>query len=147
MAALLLAAACSSSSGLERNLIEGGPGQPITVDISGVDNSVSLEDRTHSRQYTVQVEVGNSSDVPLTVTQILLRTDGTGAFQIDPAGNHYNEMIDPGKDHLFELTTRGRLVRPFQPNESRTVVLRVMVSLSNGDTYSYEFEGPVHDSP
>src|SRR5512138_3557494 len=118
---LLLAAACSSSSGLDTNFIEGGPGQAITVDISGVDNSLLLTDPDKSRQYTVEVEVGNSSGALITVTQISIQTDGYNAFQVYPSVQKFNELIDPGRDHVFELRLRGRLVRPFSLDEAHTV--------------------------
>jgi hypothetical protein len=144
---VLLVLACGSSSGLQKNFIEGGPGQPITVNISGVDNSVELRDPDNSRRYDVQVEVGNSSDALVTVTQISIRTDGSGAFQVYPAVHAFNELIDPGKDHLFDVVVRGRFARPFAPDEAHTVVLRVIVTLSDGDAYAYSFEGPVRETP
>ena len=143
---LLLIAACTSSSGLQNNLIEGGPGQAITVEINAVDNSSALRDPDKSRQYSIEVEVGNSSDTVVTVTQISITTDGSGAFQVYPTVRRFNELIDPRKDHLFQIDLRGRLVRPFAPNEAHTVVLRVIVTLSNGDAYAYSFEGPVRET-
>lgn len=147
-AAILLSAllsGCASSGGFDSHVIEGGPGQPIEVSISGVDNSVITPDADGSRQYTVQVEVGNSANYPVTVTQISIRTSGSGAFQVYPTSRKFNEMIDPLKDHLFELVLRGRRVRSFAPYEARTVTLSVVVTLANGDSYAYEFEGPVRD--
>ncbi|HSP15133.1 MAG TPA: hypothetical protein VLV78_10305 [Thermoanaerobaculia bacterium] len=147
LALLLLSWSCSSSSDLVSRTVEGGPGQPITVDIASVDNSVEVPDPDGSRQYTLQVEVGNSTDTLLTVTRISVRTDGGGAFQVYPTVQKFNELLDPGKDHLFEIKTRGRFARQFRPDESRTVVLLVIVELSNGDSYSYTFEGPVKQTP
>lgn len=149
LALFLILTACSSTNDLETRIVEGGPGQPITVGIAFVDNSNAIVDREGSRQYVVQVEVGNSIDTLLTVTQISIRTDGSGAFQVYPTVRKFNELIDPGKDHLFDVPVSGRLVRPwnFDLHEPHAVVLRVMVSLSNGDTYAYAFEGPVRDRP
>jgi hypothetical protein len=146
LAILLLSTSCGSSSGLVSQTIEGGPGQPITVDINAVDNSVSLEDRDGSRQYAVEIEVGNDSGALVTVTQISIRPDGPGAFQVSPSFQKFNELIDPGKDHVFEMKVWGRKAREWRLDEPRTVTLQVMVTLSNGDTYSYTFEGPVHDT-
>ncbi len=149
LALTLVLAACSSTNDLETRIIDGGPGQPITVDIAFVYDANVIEDREGSRQYVVQVEVGNSSDTLLTVTQISIRTDGGGAFQVYPTIRKFNELIGPGKDHLFDVPVSGRLVRPWNAglHEPHSVVLRVMVSLSNGDTYAYAFEGPVRDTP
>ena len=138
---------CASSSGLVSQTIEGGPGQPISVDIAAVDNAVTIEDPDHSRQYTVQVEVSNISDVPLTVGQIAIRTGGSGAFQVSPTVQRFNEMIDPGKDHLFDMIVRGRFARALSPGEPRTVILNCIVTLTNGDSYAYNFEGPVREVP
>jgi len=145
-AVALLLVGCSSTPGLETNTYPGGPGQPISVGIAAVDNGVMLPDPDQSRQYTVQVEVSNISDLPLTVSQISIRTDGSGAFQVYPSVNRFNEMIDPGKDHLFDVKLRGRFARAFGPNEARTVILLCVVSLTNGDSYAYTFEGPVRES-
>ena len=143
----LLLVGCGTSSGLEVHTYPGGPGQPISVGIASVDNSITIEDPDGSRQHTVQVEVSNVSDVVLTVTQISIRTEGSSAFQVYPTVQKLNEMIDPGKDHLFEVNVRGRFVRQFRPEESKTVDLLIIVSLSNGDSYSYTFEGPVRTTP
>ncbi len=137
--------ACSSSDAFEKHLIEGGPGQAITVDITGVDSSLTVRDPDRSRRYTLQIEVGNSTDALLTVTQISVNTDGNRAFQVYPTVNRFNELIDPGKDHVFEMNLRGGFVRAYGPQEAHTVVLRVIVTLSNGDAYAYSFEGPVED--
>ncbi len=146
LAALAVAfvTACSSSSGLVSQAIEGGPGQPIVVDIAGVE-SPSLTDREGSRDFQVQVEVSNDSDGPLTVIRISIRPEGSGAFQVQPASQKFNEMIDPGKDHLFPVRVTGRLVRSWRNDESHAITLRCMIELSNGDSYFYSFEGPVRE--
>jgi hypothetical protein len=143
--AVAFVTACATSSGLDSQVIEGGPGQPIVVDIVGADSGM-LTDREGSRLYELQVEVSNDSDVPLTVTRIVVMTDGSGAFQVQAASQNENEMIDPGKDHIFVLKVTGRLVRAFAPNEAHVVRLRCIVALSNGDSYFYTFEGPVRES-
>ena len=144
--ALLLLTACASSGiGVAPGVIEGGPGQEIEVSINSVDNSVLTPDADGSRKYTVEVEVSNSENYAITVTQISIRTSGGGAFQVYPTSSKVNEMIDPLKDHLFEIVLRGRKVRNFAPSEARTVTLSVLVTLATGETYSYEFEGPVKD--
>src|SRR6266540_38889 len=83
-----LLTACASSSSLVSQTIEGGPGQPISVDIAAVDNAVTIEDPDHSRQYTLQVEVSNISNVPLTVSHIAIQS-GSGAFQVSPTVNWF----------------------------------------------------------
>ena len=144
-ALLLLASCASSGTGVDAKVIEGGPGQEIGVSINGVDNSVVTPDPDGSRQYSVEVEVSNNENYPITVTQISIRTSGSGPFQVSPTSRRVNEIIDPLKDHLFEIVLRGRKVRNFAPGEARTVTLSVLVTLATGETYSYEFEGPVRD--
>lgn len=141
--AVAFVTACASS-GFDSQAIEGGPGQPIVVDIVGADAGI-VSDREGSRLYELRVEVSNDSDVPLTVTKIMITSEGSGAFQVQTAAQAENEMIDPGKDHTFVLRVNGRLVRAFAPNEARVVRLRCVVALSNGDSYFYTFEGPVRE--
>ncbi|HEY3052075.1 MAG TPA: hypothetical protein VGK04_01665 [Thermoanaerobaculia bacterium] len=124
--------------------VEGGPGQPISVAI-GATTGVST-DREGTREYVLQVEVSNNSDVPVTVTRISVMTAGNGAFQVQPASRTFNEMIDPGKDHQFDIGVPGRLVRAYRKGEAQVVDLRVIVDLSNGDSYFYTFEVPVRDT-
>ena len=143
--AVAFVTACSSSSGIVSQAIEGGPGQEIVVGIAGVETGV-LPDREGSREYEVQVEVSNDSNLPQTVTRITIRTEGSGAFQLQPSSQAFNEMIDPGKDHLFTVRATGRLVRAFRANESHVVDVRCIVTLANGDSYFYTFEGPVRDT-
>lgn len=98
----LLIARCGSSSGLISQSVEGGPGQPISVSILGAESD-QLGDRDGTRQYILQVEVSNNSDVPVTVTRISISATGASAFQIQPASQTFNEMIDPGKEHQFDI--------------------------------------------
>lgn len=142
--AVTFVTACSSSSGLVSQAIEGGPGQEIAVSIAGVETG-NLPDREGSRQYEVQIEVSNDSNLPQTVTRITIRTD-SGAFQLQPSSQAFNEMIDPGKDHLFTVRATGGLVRAFHAEEPRVVNIRCVVALANGDSYFYTFEGPVRDT-
>src|SRR6476620_1603000 len=140
----LLVACGSSSAGLVSQVVEGGPGQPITVDITGAENQ-TFPDREGWRQYELHVEVSNLSDVPQTVTRISITSEGSGAFQVQSASQKFNEMIDPGRDHEFPLFVTGRLAHPFGITERRVVLLRVIVALANGDQYYYTFEGPVRE--
>lgn len=140
----ILIASCGSSSGLISQSVEGGPGQPISVSIVGAESD-QLGDREGTRQYVLQVEVSNNSDVPETVTRISISDSSDSAFQIQPASQTFNEMIDPGKEHQFDLRVYGKLARNFRANEPKVVLLRTVVNLANGDSYFYTFEGPVRD--
>jgi hypothetical protein len=144
-AILLWLTACSSTDPFEKNMIEGGPGQDINVYVADVDNSTWVPGPDGSRQYTIHFEVSNNSNVPLTVTRITVRSSEAGAFQITPTTQLFNEMLDPGAEHIFEVRARGRLVRGFRSNEARRTEFLCIVALANGDSYMYTFEGPVRD--
>jgi hypothetical protein len=147
---LLILAVMGCSSGMTAiDAIEGGPGQDISVAVGGVEESMMPIDREGSRTYNLQIEVSNNSNTPVTVTRITVgpATGMPRAFAISRSSATFNEMIDPGEDHLFDVRLEGRLVRPFQDDESRSVEFRVIVSLANGESYFYTFEGPVMVSP
>lgn len=146
IAALLLVTACASSDGLVKNEIMGGPGQDIAVGIVDLDTPLGTLDREGTRQYTVHLEVTNMTDVPLTVEKIVITpSQSGGAFQVQGTSRRFNEMIDPGKEHVFQIPLNGRLVRSFLPEERRVVEFIVIVALTNGDSYFYTFEGPVRE--
>lgn len=145
-AALLLMTACASSDGLVKNEIMGGPGQDIAVGIVDVDSPLGTIDREGTQQYTVHLEVTNMTDVPLTVEKVAITpSQSGGAFQVQGTTRRVNEMIDPGKEHVFQIPLNGRQVRAFQPEERRVVEFVVIVTLTNGDSYFYTFEGPVRE--
>jgi len=142
---MLLLVACSSG-GVVQNYITGGPGQDIAVGIVDVEMELAPIDSEGTQQYTVHIEVTNMADVPLTVEQIRMSpSDSVGAFRIESSVRSFNDMIDPGKEQVFQMPLRGRIIRQFHDNERRVVEFKVIVSLTNGDTYEYFFEGPVRE--
>ena len=141
--ALLMLAGCSNNMGIVSNAIEGGPGQDISVAVAGLESSDFGRFRG-PRDYVMQVEVSNNSDHAVTVTSINIRpTSSDQAFRLENANATFNEMIDPGHDHLFDVRLHGMLERDFRPHEKRIVSFRVTVSLANGEMYFYTFEGPI----
>jgi hypothetical protein len=143
-AIVVLLTACASSDGLQKTIIEGGPGQPISVFIAGVDFAFAA-DMEGAREYTIQFEVNNNLDVPLTVERVAVRGSGRGAFQFSPSSQKFSEMLDPGGEHIFDVRARGRFVRPFHDQEARRAEFECIVTLTNGDSYLYTFEGPVRE--
>ena len=140
---VLMLGGCANNMGIVSDAIEGGPGQDISVGVVGLESS-ELGRFRGTRDYVMQVEVSNNSDHPVTVTGITIRPTSMGqAFRLDNASATFNEMIDPGDEHLFDVRLQGTLERDFQPHERRTVAFRVTVSLANGQVYFYTFEGPV----
>ncbi len=147
IAAMLMLAGCASSDGIIQNKILGGPGQDISVGIIEVETPLNTMDLEGTRQYTVHLEVMNMTDVPLTVDKIMISdSPGGSAFVIQGTVRTFNEMVDPGKEHVFLMPLRGRLVRKYHSDESRNVEFTVVVGLTNGDYYEYTFQGPVMDA-
>src|SRR5260221_13068824 len=95
---LATAVACSSSGGFERSTIEGGAGQPITVEIvrasapltSSINPSADLP-------VTIQLEISNNSDRDVTITSITLQQQDTGPLQIASAHVSPNATVLPPK--------------------------------------------------
>ena len=140
---LVLLGGCAS---VPATSIEGGPGQDIRVGIAGVENSMLPLNREGARAYIVGIEVSNNSDHTITVTRISVSPEGmNSAFRIERTSKNVNEMIEPGDEHVFDVELEGTLVRPYRPDESRAVAFRLLVALSNEQTYFYTFEGPVVD--
>jgi hypothetical protein len=138
--------ACASSDGIVKNEIMGGPGQDIAVGIVDLDTPLNTLDTEGTRQYTVHIEVTNMTHGPLTVEKITNPPARSGqAFQVQGSSRLFNEMIDGGQEHVFQIPLRGRLVRSFHSDERRIVEFDVIVVLTNNDSYQYTFEGPVQD--
>ena len=137
-------AGCSSGVPLNSPTIEGGPGEPITVEVVGVDNASMPVDAQGSRNYVIHVEVSNNSRQPETVRQITVdQTAGDYALVLDRAVGQFDETIDPGKDHEFTVTVTGRAASSVRAQASNRIGFRVIVTLANRDSYGYAFEGPV----
>jgi hypothetical protein len=146
--ALLVLNACSSSSSFEKQTIEGGPGQPILVELASATMpmaSVGTMLQFSDQQAIFQFEISNDSDRDVTVTSISMQQVGSGgsALQVDSASLRPNQTIAPGKDWTAEIRTRGRQVHPLRRNEAPVIIIHVAVGLDNGDTYVYSFEVPM----
>ncbi|HEX6177159.1 MAG TPA: hypothetical protein VF057_02275 [Thermoanaerobaculia bacterium] len=137
-----LLTACASS--LPDLAVEGGAGQDISVAVAHVENPSMIEDRDGTRRYVIGVEVSNNSDHPVTVTSVSIHPEAMTAYQLQRKTVKFNQWIDPGDEHIFDIPVEGRHVRPFKPDERPSVSFRVMVALSNEQTYFYTFEGPIY---
>ncbi|HYM62399.1 MAG TPA: hypothetical protein VEZ11_16065 [Thermoanaerobaculia bacterium] len=153
VAVALAVAACASSTAPDKRSIEGGPGQLIEVSLVNFVQELGMPAAPtgaypnappSSVPVTLQIEVANNSDLPETVIGITIEPAGNSQIAIDSRANTYNEMIDPGKDHTFDIKTdvlskanRGSRER------QREIVVRVHVALANGDTYHYTFGIPI----
>src|SRR5688500_6613440 len=108
LALCFLALACSSSDGLISSAFEGGPGQPISVAIADVSASpLPLNREGTVREYVVRDEVSNNTHDPVTVTGVTITPENAqAAFQVERTSRRFNEMIDPGNDHIFDVPLR-----------------------------------------
>lgn len=143
LALVLLLTACSSSGLIDKQAIEGGPGQDIGVALGGFSGVSGIYDSSIEDTFTIDVEVSNNSDRDITVTRIAVSPFGGSAYSISPTSRGFDETIAEGEDHLFTLSLRGKQLRALAPNESGDVTVRVVVTLSNGDSYFYSFAVPV----
>src|SRR5437762_1171153 len=90
---------CSSNAGVIHQTIEGGPGQPIEVQISSRPGPRMAFEQVGQPQSTVFViEVSNNSDADVIVEQIAITQPdpGTAAFRMDPVIRRFKELIEPG---------------------------------------------------
>jgi len=144
LAALLILAGCASGVQTDSRMLEGGPGAAITVEVADVENPSMPVDEQGTRDYVIHIEVSNNSDIVQTVRQITVdQLPGDYALQLDRASRALDEMIDSGKDHEFAVRVQGRPPRSVRAQNTNRIGFRVTVTLSNGDSYYYAFEGPV----
>jgi hypothetical protein len=141
---LAAATACSTSGGFERQTIEGGPGQPIMVELVGASMPLgSSNNLSVDQPVSIQLEISNDSDRDVTVTSITVQQHSAGSIQIYSANIKPNDTIAPAKDKSEEIRTSGRQLRPLQRGESAEIVIRVTVEIDHSDTYVYYFEVPL----
>ncbi|HUP48855.1 MAG TPA: hypothetical protein VNA04_08695 [Thermoanaerobaculia bacterium] len=142
-AVLVLLAGCSS--GMDRlSHIEGGPGQDISIAIVEVEHSPVVTSLVGGRLYMIRFEVSNNSNLPVTVKRLSIVPSGYGTpFEVETSSRPFNEMIDPGGEHVFDLRVEARQVRNFRPEDRRSVQFRLQVTLASELTYYYMFEVPV----
>jgi hypothetical protein len=146
LVSLLLGCSSSSDAGVMHETIEGGPGQPISVQVSTKPTSaVPFEQFGQPRTTLFTVEVSNNSEADVVVEQIAITQSdsGTEAYQMDPVTRRFKELIGPGKDHSFELQGGGRQVRMLERGEPSRIVVRVAVLLQSGEQYVYDVEVPI----
>jgi hypothetical protein len=125
-------------------MIEGGPGAAITVEVVDVENPSMPVDNADTRDYVIHIEVSNNSENVQTVRQISVeQLPGDYALQLDRTSRAFDEMIDSGKEHEFTVRLQGQPVRSIRAQSTNKVGFRVTVTLANGDSYFYAFEGPV----
>jgi hypothetical protein len=139
-------ASCATSPSLATNeVIEGGENQPIDVMMAGADfrglSTLSADDRV-----PLNFNVLNMLHEELTVHRISVsQIGGYDLAQMSPGGSRFDRMVPPGKDEYFEIPVSVKLLppRPYVANPSTAIQIRVVVTLSTGEGFSYRFEVPV----
>ncbi|HJW96503.1 MAG TPA: hypothetical protein VJ901_23030 [Thermoanaerobaculia bacterium] len=142
---VLLAACSSSTPKVEHQVLEGGPGQAIEVSIVGFTQPVLLSQSSAEMPQNIhmQFEVSNNSNDTVTVTRIQVDQSGSAPIQIEPAQGGFNESIEPGHEHTFDVSAVGKQVSLPHLGQNNDVIIRVVVSLMTGDSYVYNFSIPV----
>ena len=144
--ALVLAACSSSTPRIEHQTIEGGPGQAIEVELVSATNlQVLLPGPQIPQAIHLQFQISNNSNDAVTVEHIQVDQNGNSPFQTEPAQGNFNETIEPGHDHVFDVTVAAKQVSAPRLGQNNSLVIRVVVTLSNGDSYVYHFAIPVGD--
>ncbi|HEV7922056.1 MAG TPA: hypothetical protein VGR02_14815 [Thermoanaerobaculia bacterium] len=146
--ALLLAACASQDAGVLHQAIPGGPGDPIEVRMGnpngGRSGSVFGIQQPGGQELPLVIEISNNSDGDVVIEQVSVAQNATDSpFQLDPLFRRVKELIEPGKEKIFDLPARGRQLRLPREGERNVVEVRVVVELQSGDSYYYEFEVPI----
>lgn len=145
MAVVLFLAACSSTPGIEKRTIEGGPGDPIEVSLVGASQPMMMFARGQemAQQINFQFEVSNNSDGPLTVQRIQVYQHGSAPIQLESAQGGFDTTIEPGHDATFTVNGTARQTRPARQGDEASIIIRADVALTNGDSYVYTFSVPI----
>jgi hypothetical protein len=146
--ALLLSAACSSGGNfVDQRSFDCAPGADISI-AAGMNPTRMGPTEAFDDELTLQVEVGNNSNREVIVRSIRVEQSGreeSTPYVVDSSFRQFDQVIEAGDDHLFELPMLGRGRRQTTVNRNvteRGVVLSVRVSLANGDHYRCLFQVP-----
>ena len=142
---VLFLAACSSSNGIDKRTFEGGPGQPIEVDLVGSSQPMMMftNGREIPQQISFQFLVSNNSDATVTVKRIQVYQHGSAPIQLESAQGGFDTSIEPGHDHPFTINGTAKQLRPARQGDEASIIIRADVALTNGDSYVYTFSIPI----
>jgi hypothetical protein len=146
IALLVFLAACSSTPGLDKRTFEGGPGQPIQVDLVGSSQPMMMYargGRDLPQQVSFQFLVSNNSDELVTVKRIQVYQHGTAPIQLESAQGGFDTDIAPGHDHPFTINANAKQLRQAAKDDVPQMIIRADVALTNGDSYVYTFSIPI----
>lgn len=145
IALALFLAACSSTPGIEKRTIDGGPGAPIQVDLVGSSEPLMMYFRGNEiPQYvSFQFLVSNNSNETVTVQRIQVYQHGAAPIQLESAQHGFDTEIAPGHDQTFTVNANARQLRQARQGDVPELVIRADVALTNGDSYVYTFSVPI----
>ncbi|GEM_PF-2075524 len=146
LAALLLAAGCSSNSlAPPSRTFDAGAGGAIDVQLIGQSTPVMMFARGGDlpQQIAFQFLVSNDSSDTVTVKKIMVYQKGAAPVQLETALAGFDTGIEPGHDAQFRVSATARQLRPARSGDDTSIGLRADVTLTNGDTYVYSFDLPV----
>lgn len=146
--------ACSSADSLApRRIIQGkATGQPIVVEVTGLDSQVGLQGEL---QMELELTVTNVADYPVTVINVLPELSELRGqpgvfdepFQISPVSSGpLDRKLESGEETSVRMNVEGGFTRRVGSRERRTIPFRVQVSLSNNETYLYSFSIPIRNT-
>jgi len=145
MALALFLAACSSTPGIEKRTFEGGPGQPIDVQLVGSSEPMMMYFRGNEmpQQVSFQFLVSNNSSETVTVLRIQVYQYGAAPIQLESAQHGYDAEIEPGHDQTFTVNANAKQLRQARQGDVPELVIKADVALTNGDSYVYTFSIPI----
>ncbi len=144
---LFLLAACASRDGfIDQQVLECGPGQPVTIQ-AGLDAQGPRMEGVDD-QHSLIVLVGNNSHEEITVKFIRVEQhpDATAVYRFSGGRGNFDRAVAEGAEEEFKIPMTGRPIRPefeAQVRSGAAVSLDVTVGLSNGDQYRCAFEIPI----
>jgi hypothetical protein len=141
LALLLLAACASPTAVIDKRSFQCGPGQDIEIR-AVLTHPAAAREAGEPLKY--QVEISNNSHNDVTVTYVRIQPRREDLDRLDESVSRYfDQLIPPGKDHLFELPAIEAWVQSpelAQKLGERRVRFAARVSLANGDSYQCDFE-------
>lgn len=139
--ALLLGSCASSTDVIDSRFLGCEPGQDISI-MAGL-TAPNLNDGTTETRFMVLVDVSNNSHEEVTVKSIRVEQTSNQAarYVFDTGYGNYDQVIEGGKDHTFELPVMGRMVQDVRDvrGSGQRIDLAVSVFLTNGDQYRCSF--------
>lgn len=139
--ALLLGSCASSTDVIDSRFLGCEPGQDISI-MAGL-NAPNLTDGATESRFMILVDISNNSHDEVTVKSIRVEQSSNQAarYVFDTGYGKYDQVIEGGKDHTFEIPVMGRIVQGVRDvrGSGQGIDFAVSVFLTNGDQYRCSF--------